>query len=116
MGYKKSGNNKNIQHKTIKGWRSDFLEDEKGKQISKSELMTESWIVNGRETPPKIIRREFFPNKDGGWKAGKAKGLSQSDYYILLKRRKEIAPTLGMPASELDKIFLEDQVVEDAPF
>ena len=112
MAYKKSGTTKDIKHNVIAVWRSDPSED----GASKSELMTESWIINGRETAPKIARREFYQTKDGQWKSGKAKGLSQADFWLILEKAREIAPTIGMPASNIDKIFGEHQVTEVAPF
>lgn len=110
MAYQKQQGAKDIRHKPIKVLQSSEAEDGK----TKSELMVEAWIIDGKETTPKIVRRDFFNTKEGNWKSGKAKGLTQSDYFILLERAFEIGPLMGVPAAKIAGMIGGQDGVDEA--
>jgi len=75
MAYKKKSGSKDIKHKPIKVYQRNDAPD----GTSKSELLVEKWVIDGKETQPKLVRRDFF-GAEGDWKAGKARGKTQSDF------------------------------------
>lgn len=108
MANTKKSSSKDIKHKPIKVFSSNNGPvDKDGNVTSKSEFLVESWVIDGKETAPKPVRREYFPSKEipGGWKAGKAKGLMQSDVLIFLDNCEEIGMYVGIPAAKITEVL-----------
>ena len=101
MAYKKKSGSKDIKHKPIKVFSSNDASD----GTSKSELLVETWVIDGKETQPKLARRDSF-GAEGDWKAGKAKGMNQSDLLIILDNCEEIGIHLGIPASKIQEVLV----------
>lgn len=92
---------KSFKEKVIKV----LLRDENTDSIS--ELRIASWIVNGKETKPKLERRDKYISSEGEEKPGKAKGLSITDISFVLKNGPMILNFMGGNLSPQQKINQE---------
>jgi len=72
-----------------------------------SELRIIEWIVNGNKKAPTLERREKWIGHDGEERAGKAKGLSASDVWIILENMREIGKLMEIPAAKIAGILQE---------
>lgn len=66
-----------------------------------SELRLIAWIVNGKEMPARLERRDFFVKADGERRSGKAKGFSVDDIRFVLDNQKEILETMQLISQSL---------------
>ena len=97
-----------IEEKIIKVLRQNQSDDES----VKSELRILNWIVDGKVTPVKLERRDFWKDKEGVWKPGKCRGLSDSDVIFILEHGVEIGRYMGFNADK----FAAKPEAEPVPF
>ena len=64
-----------------------------------SELRIASWLVDGKQTPPRMERRDKYVDQEGVEKPGKAKGLSVTDCEYIVKHWDELKPLFLMGAT-----------------
>jgi hypothetical protein len=63
-----------------------------------------AWVIDGKQGQPLLERREKWVTEDGSEKLGKSKGMTASDYWILLENRDEIGRIMGIPARKIMEI------------
>jgi hypothetical protein len=69
------------------------------------------WEVDGKATRPVLEKRDYWNEEGGGFKVGKAKGLSGSDLLKILERKNVVFPALNIPMKEVENAYIYD----DAP-
>ena len=69
------------------------------------------WEVDGKATRPIVEKRDYWNEEGGGFKVGKAKGLSGADLIKILQKKNVVFPALGQPMKEVDLAYGYD----DAP-
>jgi hypothetical protein len=92
-----------IQTKVIKVFDEQSSTYDRG---GGSELRVIAWIVNGSEKQPQLERREWWMTEDGTKRAGKAKGLTSSDFQFILQHAREIGEALGLPAKIVQQALM----------
>lgn len=83
----KEKQNKNIRELVIKV----LMRDERASG-DVSELRIASWMIDNKQTPPRLERREKYTDGEGHEKPGKAKGLSVTDCEYMVKNWATLKP------------------------
>ena len=61
------------------------------------ELRIGKWVVNGKEGPAVLERREWWENNQGTRMQGKQKGLAKEDLYRVVTMLSEVSQLMGFP-------------------
>ncbi len=97
--------------------REDVLwviqEQQNEKSGGGTDLRIIRWIVDGKPGKPMLEKRDWYLSEDGDRKAGKAKGMTAGDFYLIVKNLRVIAAQLLVKPEHLDEalqlaIFQED--------
>lgn len=63
------------------------------------------WKVDGKATRAVLEKRDFWNEEGGGFKVGKAKGLTGADLLKILERKNIVFPALGVPMKEVQNAY-----------
>lgn len=95
-----ANNTKKIESKTLLVL-NEGKNDEHGKGI---ELRVVEWIVEGKHYP-QLEKREFFKDDEGNWKMGKAKGMNDQDFIVVIKNWNKICTLMKIDPPFLANVF-----------
>lgn len=85
-----------------------------------SQLRLMAWIVDGKEMPARLERRDYYLDGEGNKKNGKVKGLTYEDISLILQHGAEIQNLMvGIKEQHKEaeeKLQSEDTIPAGEPF
>ncbi len=100
---------KDIQERVL--WVIQSQENQKGG--GGTDLRVIQWVVDGKAGRPMLEKRDWFVSEEGDRKAGKAKGMTAGDLYLIIKNIKAIANLLEVKPQHLDEALQLAMFQED---
>lgn len=68
-----------------------------------TELRIVRWVADGKPGRPMLEKRDWFLTEQDDRRAGKAKGMTETDLYLVVKNIREIARLLEVKPQYLDE-------------
>ena len=90
-----------------------------------SELRVMAWIMDGKELPARLERRDYYITENGERRNGKCKGFTYEDVSFVMQNGDEIQnimvgikdqPKQEPPKTEDDDLFKSDKENAEVPF